>query len=433
LTRRLSENGYFSQSLRQAQIIILEILECIPVVIIFAFLDLGKTISFSDSLLEESMLRRNEMNLKERMRERALELGFEDIGFTSVEPLDLYIQELESRPEMYNWVMTDNFNVKRGASPSQKHPWARSLLVLIRNYHSRRFPPQLIGKIGRCYQVDERKEKKDEHKRLRNFFHFLKEEGIRFYFDEETPARMSAARAGLATYGKNCFVYAKSSMLGASWLESIPLLLDAEIESDEPSIELGCPSWCKNACIAACPTGALYSPKKMNPLRCIAFNSYYGFGMTAMDLREPMGTWVYGCDRCQEVCPRNQPWMNQDLPENRPLLGRAKDFQLDTLLTMTEDDYVNKVWPLTFYISRKKIAKWQMNAARALGNLGDRDHVPLLSQSLAKNENQIVRGMCAWALGRLGGSRARAVLESRLPREKDQVREEIELAIEKMS
>ena len=48
---RLSENGYFPQSLRQAQIIILEILQCIPVVIIFAFLDLGKNISFSDSLL----------------------------------------------------------------------------------------------------------------------------------------------------------------------------------------------------------------------------------------------------------------------------------------------------------------------------------------------------------------------------------------------
>ena len=37
LARRLSENGYFSQSLRQAQIIILEILHCIPVVIISAF------------------------------------------------------------------------------------------------------------------------------------------------------------------------------------------------------------------------------------------------------------------------------------------------------------------------------------------------------------------------------------------------------------
>ena len=50
-SRRLSENGYFPQSLCQAQIIILEILKCIPVVIIFAFLDLEKNSSFSDSLL----------------------------------------------------------------------------------------------------------------------------------------------------------------------------------------------------------------------------------------------------------------------------------------------------------------------------------------------------------------------------------------------
>ena len=48
---RLSENGYFSHFLRQTQIIILKILRCIPVVIILAFLDLGKNISFSDTLL----------------------------------------------------------------------------------------------------------------------------------------------------------------------------------------------------------------------------------------------------------------------------------------------------------------------------------------------------------------------------------------------
>jgi hypothetical protein len=54
--RRLSENGYFPQSRRQAQVLILEILQCIPVVKIFAFLDLGKNLSFSDSLLSQSTL-----------------------------------------------------------------------------------------------------------------------------------------------------------------------------------------------------------------------------------------------------------------------------------------------------------------------------------------------------------------------------------------
>ena len=45
------------------------------------------------------------MGLKEQLREKALELGFEDAGFTGIEPLDLYIKEIESRPkEMYQWV-----------------------------------------------------------------------------------------------------------------------------------------------------------------------------------------------------------------------------------------------------------------------------------------------------------------------------------------
>jgi epoxyqueuosine reductase len=241
---------------------------------------------------------------------------------------------------------------------------------------------------------------------------------------------MSAARAGIVTYGKNCFVYARNSMRGASWLESVPLLLDVAVDPDEPSIELGCPAWCKNACIAACPTGALYEPKKMNPLLCIAYNSYYGNGITPRNLREPMGTWVYGCDRCQEVCPRNRPWAQQNLPENHELTARAHDFDLATLLTMDDDHYTSRIWPLTFYISRKNTAKWQMNAARAMGNLGDRDNLAPLIRTLEESPYEIVRGMCAWALGRLGGEAARQALESRRNAEEGSVQEEIEKALE---
>jgi epoxyqueuosine reductase len=379
------------------------------------------------------MMESKGMGLKERLRDKALELGFEDAGFTGTDPLDLYITELSTRPaKMYGWAQTDSFNVLRGANFKEKHPWARSLLVLIRNYHRRAFPPELIGTFGRCYQVDERKEKGLEHKRLMDFFAFLKGEGVRFWFEEELPARMSAARAGLVTYGGNCFVYARKSMKGASWLESIPLILDAPIEPDAPSIELGCPSWCKNACVAACPTGALYAPLKMNPRLCIAFNSYYGDGLTPLPLREPMSTWVYGCDRCQQVCPRNQPWMNQTLPENPALQARAPDFALTTLLTMSDDHYHNKVWPLMFYISRKKKSKWQMNAARALGNLGDKGNVPVLIAAMKESPSEEVRAMCAWALGRLAGRQAREALEAGRTTEEGATKSEIEQALETM-
>ncbi len=370
------------------------------------------------------------MGLKETIREKALALGFEDAGFTGVEPLDLYIREIESRPpEMYGWVRTEAFSTRRGAGLVEKHPWARSLVVLIRNYHRRAFPPQMVGVVGRCYQVDERKEHGEEHRRFVDFMRFLKDRNIRVWYDGELPARMAAARAGIVTYGKNCFAYARRSMRNASWLESIPLLLDVELEPDAPTIELGCPKWCKNACIAACPTGALYAPKKMNPLRCIAYNTYYTEGITPAALREPMGTWVYGCDRCQEVCPRNQPWLNQELPRNESLVQRAPDFALPRLLTMDDTHYTGKVWPLTFYISRKNAAKWRMNAARALGNLGDARHVPVLAQSLKESPDEIVRGMSAWALGRLGGAAAKAALEACRDRESGLVRDEIDQAL----
>jgi epoxyqueuosine reductase len=369
------------------------------------------------------------VGLKQDLREKALELGFEGVGFTTAQPLDLYIKEIESRPAMYKWVMSPRFNVMRGAQVTRRHPWAKTILVLIRNYHRRRFPRELIGILGRCYQVDERQEKGVEHQRVMDFFAFLKSQGVKFRYDDEIPARMSAARAGLVTYGKNCFVYATGAMRGASWLESIPLVLDAELAPDEPSIKVGCPSWCKNACVAACPTGALYAPKKMRPQKCIAYNSYYAPGLTDKKLREPMGTWMYGCDRCQEVCPRNQPWLNQTLPDNLPLTARAPDFALDKLLTMDSDYYQEKVWPLAFYISKKNIGKWQMNAARALGNLGQREQVPILAQALAGNPDQKVRAMAAWALGRLGGERAKKALEAARGSEDSMVGPEVEDAL----
>ena len=125
--------------------------------------------------------------------------------------------------------------------------------------------------------------------------------------------------------------------------------------------------------------------------------------------------------------------MNQYLPENTELMVRAPDFALTTLLTMNDDHYINKVWPLAFYISRKKAAKWQMNAARALGNLGDRDNISALISTLTESPHDIVRGMSAWALGRLGGAPAKKALEAARSREEGIVKAEIEAAFRSLT
>ena len=133
------------------------------------------------------------MNMKKQIREKALELGYLDAGFIGVDPLDLYIKEIESRPEMYNWIMTDTFNTKRGATLSEKQPWAKSVLVLVESYFTRNFPHRLVGTVGRCYQVDERKERGEGYKRIVELLKFISNSGVRLEFDRGTPIDLQRA------------------------------------------------------------------------------------------------------------------------------------------------------------------------------------------------------------------------------------------------
>ncbi|MGA3209117.1 MAG: HEAT repeat domain-containing protein [Syntrophales bacterium] len=59
-----------------------------------------------------------------------------------------------------------------------------------------------------------------------------------------------------------------------------------------------------------------------------------------------------------------------------------------------------------------------MNAARALGNIKDHYFIPVLAESLSGNPSEMVRGMCAWDLGRIGGRSARHALKFRLKKKK---------------
>lgn len=372
------------------------------------------------------------MDFKELIREKALELGFEDAGFCGLEPMQSYLKEVASRPpEMYGWADTDIFSVVRGASPAEKHAWGRSMLVLARSYFRMQFPEELEGLYGRAYLMDERKAPGPEMLRLAELVDFLDKQGISCVYDGEIPARMAAARAGLVTYGKNCFVFSNNSVKNSSWLEIVTFVLDAELEPDEPSVAEKCPPKCGNRCMEACPTGAIYGDMKMNPTKCIAFNSYYGADLTPLDLREAMGTWIYGCDVCQEACPRNKPWMRQEKPLNEDLDRRKSDYLPSTILQMDQTFYEEKIWPRYFYISRKRIDKWQMNAARVLGNTRDTEHVSLLARSLQSSPYGNVRAMSAWALGRIGGKRARQALEKSRRKETGLLQREIDLALEK--
>ncbi len=365
---------------------------------------------------------------RETIVERARELDFEDVGFTTAEPFSTQDAVLAERRESYEWLKRVGVDLFEGTDPRKILPDAKSIIVLIESYCREAFPASLLGRFGRCYLDDDRITRDGLTGRLQEFRGFLKEHGVKSKVPFHLPHRLAAARAGLGSFGKNCLFYSRKVARQSSWTLPLAVVVDQEFAPDTPSIGVGCPDWCRNACVAACPTAALKGDRKIDPKRCISFLTYHGEGLTPLELREPMGVWIYGCDQCQNVCPRNRAWLAQALPMNKRAEAIEPYFALRKLLHMDAAYFGTHIWPHMFYMPPDERWRWQMNAARAMGNTNDRQYVPDLAQALKDNEDERVRAMAAWALGRLGGSAARQALESARGDPSAIVREEVAAA-----
>jgi epoxyqueuosine reductase len=370
------------------------------------------------------------MLTKDDIIDHAYQLGFEDVGFTTADPFDSQREILNSRREEYAWAINAGLDIIKGTDPRNILTDAQSIIVLVYSYFRKAFPASIEGNFGRAYLDDDRITKDGITQQVRVFRNTLRENGIDSKVPFNLPHRLTAARAGLGTFGKNNFFYSNKIARRSSWVIPITIIVNHVFPPDEPTIRIGCPDWCKNACIAACPTGALYSPNRIDPRKCISYLSYYGEGITPMHMRDPMGMWIYGCDRCQNVCPRNQPWMAQGLPMNDKVMAREKDFNLPSLLHMDKEFFESRIWPYMFYMSSNDLWRWKMNVARVMGNSLDPQYVTHLSQAFRENEDDRVRAMSAWALGRIGDSSAQAALEEFLKLSDGVVRDEIVLALE---
>jgi epoxyqueuosine reductase len=140
-----------------------------------------------------------------------------------------------------------------------------------------------------------------------------------------------------------------------------------------------------------------------------------------------MGNWVFGCDVCQEVCPYNRfapaaqhPGLPADVENGAIALAE--------LLAVDEEGFRARFKGTP--VLRAKRRGLVRNACVAAGNSGEPALVERLIQ-LLEDVEPLVRGHATWALGRLGGSDARAALRGALSHEQDAgVREEIGFALE---
>jgi epoxyqueuosine reductase len=232
--------------------------------------------------------------------------------------------------------------------------------------------------------------------------------------------------AGLGWFGKNTMLIDPRA---GSFFFLTALLTDLELPADTP-IEVDHCGTC-TACLDACPTGAIVEPRVLDANRCISALTIEDHGPIATDLRPGMQDWIFGCDICQEVCPWNRHAPGSTEPTLQPRDGLAAP-SLAELLQLDDAAFRRQFKGSPLW--RAKRRGLLRSAAIALGNRPHAASFDALAASLV-DEEPVVRGAAAWALGRwrridVLAERANAALVARRAIEEDaEVRVEIERAL----
>lgn len=218
--------------------------------------------------------------------------------------------------------------------------------------------------------------------------------------------RAFARRAGLGWVGKHTNLIGRDG----SFLVLGEIVTTLALPPDAPR-RTSCGSCVR--CIVACPTGALRADGTIDATRCIS-DLTQRTDAIPRDLRPHVGTWVWGCDICQVVCPPNRPALRATPPSAD---DATRTLDLSALLGLRSAEFKRRF--------RRGAMGWRgaavlrRNAAVALGNALDRASVPALARALARDPHPNVRAHVAWALGRIGSPAALLALRDRGAREED--------------
>ena len=236
--------------------------------------------------------------------------------------------------------------------------------------------------------------------------------------------RALAVRAGIGFLAKSAMVI---SPVHGPYLQLAELLVGEELPPDPPS-----PGSCGTctACLDACPTQAITAPFQVDARRCLSYTTIEQRGFVAPELREKQGEWLFGCDVCLEVCPFTRKSQRARLTgEQRPVELRphriVEQWTLVDVLAMDEARYQHEF--VGTAMRRATRSGLRRNAAVVLGNRGDDAALPALHTAL-HDEDPIVRGHAAWAIGRIRAKDPQ--LQTARANENDErVRAEIEAAL----
>jgi len=195
--------------------------------------------------------------------------------------------------------------------------------------------------------------------------------------------RSWAALAGLGWIGKNSLLIHPQY---GSYLFLGEVLINERTEKGPAPIK----NYCGNCtrCMEACPTSAFVKPGMLDSKRCIAYSTLEKRGSLA-ELEEKqkraLGTWIAGCDICQEVCPFNTKPVKAALATGEEELMPAIDAATSlrewrALLEETPEQYKARIKDSS--LSRVKPGQFSRNLAMTLGNAVAMSSDPSWAQEL---------------------------------------------------
>jgi epoxyqueuosine reductase len=268
------------------------------------------------------------------IREEALKIGFDEIGFTTASELSA------DRIRLKEW-LNNNFHAgmsymanhfEKRLNPNLLEENGKSVISVLKSYHPEndRLSTQ-SPKIARyAYGKDYHAVMKEKMAKL---FSFIKKtfypdlKGRCFVDSAPLLERSLAVRAGLGWIGKNGMLI--NRRLG-SYVFIGELVIDIDLTYNNIEEKNRCGNCSK--CTEACPTKAIIGNSTVDSNKCISYLTIENKGEIPEKYKNKLSGWIFGCDICQEVCP----WNRIAKPMNEP------EFKSDKyLLEMSPNDWKN--------------------------------------------------------------------------------------------
>ncbi len=327
------------------------------------------------------------------------EAGADRVGVTTAEPFARARAAIESRIAAgYADEMQFTFrNPQRSTTPTMSVPGARSIIVAARSYYtiddehdggdSGVVIPARVARYARRDHYEPLREA------LRAAAARLKRDGHRatvFADDNSMVDREVAWRAGLGWYGKNANLLLEG--LG-SWFVLGCVVTTAQLATTEREVDDGCGA-CRR-CIDSCPTGAIVEPGVVDARKCLAWLVQKP-GTFDVAFRDALGTRIYGCDDCQEVCP----------PSRRGAIDRSERgdrASVDALEVLAAPDAEVLRIAGGWYVADRDPRWVRRNALLVVGNSGVvHDEVVSLLARYINGDDALLAEHARWAAGKLG-------------------------------